>query len=83
MIKSIVFFFLFVVVFFSQGFSKEKSIVTIKGFAPAYVGKTVEQFTIEDYFSRKESLIASSMVLEDSTFSFSFYNEKVRFYFLI
>ena len=78
MIKSIVFFFLFVVVFFSQGFSKEKSIVTIKGFAPAYVGKTVELFTIEDYFSRKESLIASSMVLEDSTFSFSFYNEKTQ-----
>jgi hypothetical protein len=78
MIKSIFFFFLFVVVFFFQGFSKEKSIVTIKGFAPAYVGKTVELFTIEDYFSRKESLIASSMVLEDSTFSFSFYNEKTQ-----
>jgi hypothetical protein len=78
MIKSIFFFFLFVVVFFFQGFGKEKSIVTIKGFAPAYLGKTVELFAIEDYFSRKESLIASSMVLEDSTFSLSFYNEKTQ-----
>ncbi len=42
---------------------------TINGFAPAYIGKTVEVYEIQDYFSFKESLLASTKVMPDSTFA--------------
>lgn len=41
---------------------------TIRGTAPAYVGKTIEVFAIDDYFSYHESLLASTQVQADSTF---------------
>lgn len=46
--------------------------VTISGIAPTYVGKDIEVYEIEDYFSNSERLIASSTVAADSTFSLKF-----------
>ncbi len=46
--------------------------VTISGIAPSYVGKDIEVYEIEDYFSNTERLIASSTVDSDSTFSVKF-----------
>lgn len=43
--------------------------VTIKGYAPAYVGETIEAYKILDYFSNKEVRIASSKVKADSSFT--------------
>lgn len=45
--------------------------VRIEGLAPAYVGKTIELYEIEDYFSFRERLITGTTVGSDSTFSFS------------
>lgn len=46
--------------------------VTINGVAPAYVGSSIEIYRIADYFSNIETLVTSSTVKEDSTFSLSF-----------
>lgn len=46
--------------------------VTISGIAPAYVGKDIEIYEIEDYFSNTERLISSTTVQADSTFSLKF-----------
>jgi hypothetical protein len=46
--------------FFSQ--------VRIEGIAPAYVGKKVQVFGIQDYFSYKDTLIGEGIVQQDSTF---------------
>lgn len=43
--------------------------VTISGSAPAYVGKDIEIYEIEDYFSNSERLITTGKVGADSTFS--------------
>lgn len=45
---------------------------TIKGYAPQYVGKEIYAYTIDDYFSSKEKLVASGEVKPDSTFTLSF-----------
>lgn len=42
--------------------------VTISGIAPAYVGKDIEIYEIEDYFSNSERLLNTVKVEEDSTF---------------
>lgn len=55
-----------------------QSITKITGYAPGYVGQTVELFEIEDYFSMREQLIATTAVQEDSTFTFQFFNEKTQ-----
>ncbi len=52
-----------------------QTIVTIEGAAPGYVGEKVEIYRIEDYFSFKEELIASTDVKSDSTFKLSFYSD--------
>jgi hypothetical protein len=44
--------------------------VIIEGFAPAYVGKSIELYTIDDYFSMRQSLLAKTDVKADSTFRF-------------
>ena len=62
-------FFLLTLIFAS---SLNAQTTTISGLAPAYVGKSIEVYTIADYFSFKENLLASSTVSEDSTFSFTF-----------
>lgn len=48
--------------------SLDAQIIKIAGFAPSYVGKSVEIYTIDDYFSMKESLLARAEVKSDSTF---------------
>lgn len=50
----------------------------VKGYAPGYVGQKIELYEIEDYFSMREALIATTMVEADSTFKFSFFNEKTQ-----
>lgn len=50
----------------------QTNLVTIKGFAPAFVGKKIQVEEIEDYISQKTTTIASSTVENDSTFSMSF-----------
>jgi hypothetical protein len=50
----------------------------IKGYAPAYIGQKIEIFEIEDYFSMREALVASTTVEADSSFSFQFYNDKTQ-----
>jgi hypothetical protein len=52
-----------------------QSVVTIEGAAPGYVGEQVEIYRIQDYFSMKEELIASTEVKSDSTFKFSFFSD--------
>lgn len=52
--------------------------VTVKGFAPAYVGKTIEAFAIDDYFSYHESLLASTQVNADSSFTLYIDNDITR-----
>lgn len=55
-----------------------QTITEIKGYAPAYVGQKIEIFEIEDYFSLREKLVATSTVGTDSTFKFSFYNDRIQ-----
>ncbi len=55
-----------------------QSVTKIVGFAPDYVGQTVELFEIEDYFSMREQLVATTIVKEDSTFNFQFFNPKTQ-----
>jgi len=56
---------------FFIGFANAQT-VTIKGVAPAYVGSSIEVYKIADYFSNIETLVTSSTVQTDSTFSLSF-----------
>lgn len=53
-------------------------IVNIKGTAPAYVGKDIEVYRIEDYLSFKETRIASATVQPDSSFSLNFNAEDIE-----
>lgn len=55
-----------------------KSLTTIEGFAPSYVGKNVAIFEIQDYMSMLTTKIASSQVNADSTFELNFYNDRTR-----
>lgn len=59
-------------------FGKSQAVTKIVGYAPNYVGQTVELFEIEDYFSMREQLIATTTVNEDSTFNFQFFNNKTQ-----
>lgn len=58
-------------------FSQQES-VTIKGFAPDYVGKQITFNKIEDYYSNLESTYATATVNEDSTFSVQFFCADTR-----
>ncbi len=62
----------------SSVFSQDGKIVQIKGFAPSYVGQTISVLEIEDYLSMSETRIASTNVLEDSTFTLSFYLKETQ-----
>lgn len=59
-------------------FAQDKSIVKITGFAPDYIGKSIEIFQIEDYMSMKEAKIASGEVKPDSTFSIVFFSNETQ-----
>jgi thiol-disulfide isomerase/thioredoxin len=52
--------------------SAQTSVVKIEGYAPHYIGQTVQLNEIEDYFSMKEATVASGTIQTDSTFSLSF-----------
>lgn len=69
---------IFIIFISGVAFSQSKKTVTINGFAPAYIGKKVEIFGIQDYLSFTESLIASSVVTKDSTFSIQFECSKTQ-----
>ncbi len=70
----LLFFFLTTNLVFGQ---KEKA-VTIKGFAPSYLGKTIRIGEIEDYLSKKESPLGSTTVGTDSTFQLSFFVKETQ-----
>lgn len=53
-------------------FTGISQIVSIKGYAPAYVGSTLKVYQIDDYITNTESVIAETTVGVDSTFSLSF-----------
>lgn len=62
------------ILFASQfALSQQKTIVTISGYAPSYVGETIMFNEIQDYFSLTESTLASTVVKKDSTFEVSFF----------
>lgn len=61
---------LFILLFAYQ--SSGQNQVTIYGFAPSYVGKTISFNKIDDYISEHESVLASTVVKPDSTFSLTF-----------
>lgn len=55
-----------------------KSLNTIEGFAPSYVGKKVAIFEIQDYMSMLTTRVATSEVKADSTFELNFFNDRTR-----
>lgn len=55
-----------------------QAVTKITGYAPDYVGETVQLFEIEDYFSMREQLLATTTVKEDSTFNFQFFNDRTQ-----
>jgi hypothetical protein len=63
---------LLVVISAQTTYSQVSKTVTINGYAPTYVGQTITLHEIEDYFSNKETTIASAIVQSDSTFSATF-----------
>lgn len=72
------FFSVLLIVSSSIVVGQAKKTVTINGFAPAYIGKKVEIFEIQDYFSFTEGLLASSTVTKDSIFSIQFECNKTQ-----
>jgi len=72
--RKVLFYYFFLVwtdVLFSQ------SIVTVEGFAPAYVGQKIRFFKTEDYLTEKQIKIAESTVKGDSTFEVSFFTNEI------
>lgn len=57
-----------------------KSLNTIQGFAPSYVGKKVEIFEIQDYMSMLTTKVATAEVKADSTFELNIFNDRTRKY---
>ena len=56
-------------------FSQSDKIVKIEGVAPGYLGENIEVYKVQDYFSMKEELLATTEVSSDSTFKLYFYND--------
>ncbi len=69
---------LFVLVTFGYSIGQDQQIVTIKGYAPSYVGAKINFNEIEDYLSMQEGTLATTTVLPDSTFSVSFYLKETQ-----
>lgn len=78
MVKQTLFFLFLTLFFYSEIQAQEGFIVSVKGYAPSYVGQTINFMEIEDYFSMNEASIASTIVKEDSTFSVSFFIDKTQ-----
>jgi hypothetical protein len=49
----------------------QKNKIEVSGYAPDYIGKEISFYTIQDYFSYKDSLIGKTSVGIDSLFSIS------------
>jgi hypothetical protein len=75
-----IFIFLFLFAFATTGQNNNPALnlVTIQGYAPKYVGQTISIMQIDDYFSMKENLLGKTTVLQDSTFSVSFYANDIQ-----
>lgn len=58
--------------------AQSEKMVTISGYAPAYIGKQIEVNQIDDYLSMIESPIASSTVQQDSTFEVTFFCSEIK-----
>ena len=71
-------FCFFLLSFVSFSLNAQKGIVTIKGYAPAYVGKKIEIVEIQDYLSMTEALVATTTVDADSTFTVYFETNKTQ-----
>ncbi|NRA11228.1 MAG: hypothetical protein HRT57_04655 [Crocinitomicaceae bacterium] len=52
--------------------------VSVSGLAPAYIGKKIRVYKIEDYLSYKQTMIASTTVDVDSTFSMTFKCDEIQ-----
>lgn len=65
-------------IFISHLVTAQSSVVTIEGIAPSYVGEEIKVYKIQDYYSLKEELIASSQVESDSTFKLIFFNDIIQ-----
>ncbi len=69
---------IFLLISLSSFVSVAKEITEIKGFAPAYVGKTVEILQTLDYITMRQERIATATVQADSTFTCSFFLEETK-----
>lgn len=61
-----------------SGLAQDRSLVTIEGFAPTYLGKDIEAFRFEDMVTMKTSKVGSAQVRADSTFKMSFFQDKIE-----
>ncbi|MES2800032.1 MAG: hypothetical protein V4638_08445 [Bacteroidota bacterium] len=59
-------------------FAQEKTTVTVKGYAPTYVGATIEFNQTEDYITMREKSLASTTVKADSTFEVTFFVDETK-----
>lgn len=71
-------FFLCFFSFVNFCIGQKENLVTIKGYAPAYVGKMVEVYEIQDYLSNTEVLLGSAIVEGDSTFNLQFKGNRIQ-----
>ncbi|MBI1837390.1 MAG: thioredoxin family protein [Flavobacteriia bacterium] len=69
--------FIFSLLFVVNSFT-QKTTITIKGYAPAYIGKTIEVYKIQDYFSMTEELLSTTIVQKDSTFEFKLNSNEIQ-----
>ncbi|MEY4602786.1 MAG: hypothetical protein RIT43_78 [Bacteroidota bacterium] len=70
--KFLGYIFLFILFFRTATFAQADKYVTVTGYAPKYIGKTIRISEIVDFLSMKESTLASATVKADSTFTLSF-----------
>lgn len=70
MTKFLFFLTLIFIGFSTFGQNKNNNVI-IKGLAPAYVGKTIDVYAIQDYLTQTEEKIGSTTVKQDSSFSVS------------
>lgn len=59
-------------------FAQDGQLVTIKGYAPSFVGREITVLEIVDYLSDYESKLASATVQKDSSFSLSFFLKETQ-----
>jgi hypothetical protein len=69
---------LFSILLVNTAYGQEERITTINGYAPAYVGKKMELYGIQDFYSNREELLASTVVKEDSTFTIYIFNSEIH-----